>query len=298
MMSIDELNEKFGIEAEVGFYEEGELVYTMVSNKHADATISLYGAHLLNYNPARNMEVLWMSSESAFETGKAIRGGIPVCFPWFGLHETNEKLPQHGFARLMNWEVTETKTLNDGATRIVMQLCSTEESKKYWPHDFCAEMIFTIGEKLEVALKITNPGDTEWDYTCALHTYFSVSAIQNISIEGLEKTPYQNQLDGGDHVQEAALLQINKPTTHHYYNTVSDTVIHDPVFNRRIRIEKSGSKNTTVWNPWAETCAQIGDMPDNAYETFVCVETVNKFNNEIRLAPGKSHTTTAAIGIE
>lgn len=297
-MNIDDLNEKFGIEAEIGFYEEGELDYVMVSNKHADATICLYGAHLVNYNPARNMEILWMSPESEFENGKAIRGGVPVCFPWFGLHNTDENLPQHGFARILNWEVISTETLANGGNQIVLQLCSSDETKKYWPHDFCAEMIFTIGAKLELSLKITNPSEVEWDYTCALHSYFSVSAIQNISVEGLEKTRYQNQLDGGDYIQETPLLVIDKPTTHHYYDTLSDCLIHDPVFGRRIRIEKEGSKNSTVWNPWVETCAQMGDMPDNAYETFVCVETVNKINDEIRLAPGESHQTTTIISAE
>lgn len=297
-MNIDDLNEQFGIEAEIGFYEEGGLVYAMVSNKHADATISLHGAHILNYNPARNVEILWMSPESAMEQGKAIRGGVPVCFPWFGPHDTNNDMPMHGFARLLNWEVTATKTLASGANQIVMQLNSSDETKKYWAHDFSAEMTFTIGAKLEISLKVENTSQLEFDYTCALHSYFSVSAIQNISIEGLEKTRYQNQLDGGDYVQETPLLIIDKPTTHHYYDTVSDCLIHDPVFNRRIRIEKTGSKNSTVWNPWAETCAQMGDMPDNAYETFVCLETVNKINNEIRLAPGESHETTAIISAE
>jgi len=149
-MNVDDLNEKFGIEAEVGFYEEDDFVYAMVSNKHADATICLHGAHILNYSPARNMEVLWMSPKSSFENGKAIRGGIPVCFPWFGMHESDEKLPQHGFVRIMNWEVTKTETLHGGESLVVFQLCSSDETKKYWEHDFYAEMIFTIGAKLNV----------------------------------------------------------------------------------------------------------------------------------------------------
>lgn len=297
-MNVDELNDKYAIEAEVGFYEEDELVFVMVSNKYADATICLYGAHILSYNPVRNMEVLWMSPESSFETGKAIRGGIPVCFPWFGMHESNDSLPQHGFARIMDWKLIKTKTLAEGENQIIMQLCSSDETKKYWASDFCAEMIFTIGTKLEVTLKVTNPSTETIEYTSALHSYFSLSAIQNITIEGFENTRYQNQLDGGDYIQETPLLAIDKAVTNHYYNTESDNVINDPVFNRRIRIEKSGSKNSTVWNPWDETCSKMSDIPDDGYESFVCVETVNKIDNSIKLAPGESHETTAIIGVE
>uniref|UniRef100_UPI003216B6B5 D-hexose-6-phosphate mutarotase n=1 Tax=uncultured Draconibacterium sp. TaxID=1573823 RepID=UPI003216B6B5 len=297
-MDIEELNDRFGIEGEIGFYEEDDMGYAMVSNKFADATISLYGAQILNFNPSRNMEILWMSPESSFEKGKAIRGGIPVCFPWFGMHETDEKMPQHGFARIMDWQVTKTETLPGGESLISMQLCSSDKTKKYWLHDFCAEMTFTVGNQLEVTLKVTNTADTAIDYTCALHSYFSLSAIENITIEGLQNTRYQNQIDGGDYLQEKPFLEIKEATTHHYYNTETACIVNDPVFNRKIKIEKSGSKNTTVWNPWAETCIKMSDVPDDAYHTFVCVETVNKINDVIKLAQGESHETTAIIGFD
>jgi len=131
-----------------------------------------------------------------------------------------------------------------------------------------------------------------------LHSYFNLSSIENIAIEGLENKSYQNQLDGKEYVQEKRLLMIDKAETRHYYNTEDDAVIIDPVFNRKIRIEKSGSKNTTVWNPWEKTCAQMEDMQDDAFYTFVCVETVNKINNKIKLLPGEQHETKAIIGVE
>lgn len=294
-MDFDDLDDKFGIEAEIGFYEEDNLVYAMVSNKYGDATICLYGAHIVSFTPAKNVEILWMSPYSSFEQGKAIRGGIPVCFPWFGPHESDENLPQHGFARIMNWEVTKTETLDSGENLICLQLCSSEETKKYWSHDFCAEMIFTIGTKLSVTLKVNNTSAEAIEYTSALHSYFSLSGIENISIQGLENTRYQNQLDGGDYIQETPLLAINNAETRHYYDTDQACIISDPIFNRNIRIEKEGSKNSTVWNPWAETCVEMSDMPDDAYETFVCLETVNKIDDVIKLAPGESHETTAII---
>ena len=294
-MNVDDLNEEFGIEAELGLYEEDGMAFIMVSNKHAEATISIYGAQILNYNPSRNVEILWMSPESRFEEGKAIRGGIPVCFPWFGPHQSNESLPQHGFARIMNWKLVNTESLQGGENRIVLQLCSSDKTKRYWNHDFCAEMIFTVGSKLDVSLKVTNTSATPIDYTCALHSYFSLSAIDNITIEGLKDTAYENQLDGGDYTQGDELLSVEGEITRHYYNTESTCIIHDPVFNRSIQIEKEGSKNSTVWNPGAETSAKMGDVSDNAFETFVCLETVNKIDDVIELDTGESHTTPAII---
>jgi glucose-6-phosphate 1-epimerase len=298
-MNVDELNDKFGIEGEIGFAElEGDLVFAMIANKYADANISLYGAHITGFRPIGNMDVLWMSPLSKFREGSAIRGGIPVCFPWFGPHESNENLPQHGFARLLNWEVIETKSTQNGESLLSLQLCSSDKTKRYWPYDFCAEMIFTIGLSLTVTLKITNTSSVYFEYTSALHSYFSLSSIENIAIEGLKNTRYQSQLDGGDYLQESPLLRISEAETRHYYNTETPAIIYDPVFNRRIRIDKTGSRNTTIWNPWVETCEEMEDMPDDGYLTFVCLETVNKIGDIINLAPGEFHQTTAEISIE
>lgn len=298
-MNIEELDEKFGIEGEIGFAEmEGDLPFAMISNRYADVDICIYGAQLTSLRPKGAIDVLWMSPFSIFEEGKAIRGGIPVCFPWFGPHISDSSMPQHGFARILMWEVTETRTLSKGESYISFKLCSSETTRKYWPHDFCAEMIFVIGPKISVTLKITNTSSVDLDYTAALHTYFNLSAIENIQVEGLENTPYENQLDGKRYVQKEKMLTISEAITRHYFDTTADCIIHDPYFGRSIRIGKEGSKCATIWNPGAETCAEMSDMPNNGYETFVCLETVNKINDHIQLAVGESHETTAIISVE
>ena len=298
-MDIDELNEKFGVEGEVGFMElDGDLPFITITNKYAEADICLYGAQITSFRPMRTTDVLWMSPYSIFEKGKAIRGGIPVCFPWFGPHGSDSALPQHGFARTSMWEVTKVDTLEKGETYVSMQLKSSEETKAYWPHDFVAEMIFVIGDSLSVTLKVTNPSDSAISYTSALHTYFNLSAIENIKIAGLANTHYENQLDGNRYVQEEELLEVSEAITRHYFDTEADCNIHDPYFKRDIRIAKEGSKCSTVWNPGAEVCEQMSDMPNDGHETFVCLETVNKINDQIDLAPGESHETTAVISVE
>lgn len=298
MIDIDQLEEQFSIEGEVGFAElENELIFITVSNRYADADICLYGAHVTSFRPHNTMDVLWMSPESKFEVGTPIRGGIPVCFPWFGPHKTEPEKPMHGFARLMYWEVAETASLPGGETSVRLQLCSSEATKVFWPYDFCAELNLTVGRKLTVALKVANTSDQPMEYTCALHSYFSLSLIDNISITGLQNTAYHNQLDGSDGFQDTEKLEIHRPETRHYFNTEAPCVIEDPVFRRKIGIEKSGSKITTVWNPGQETCSKMADLPDDGYLTFVCVETVNAFENVVRIAPGESHETSAIIGL-
>jgi glucose-6-phosphate 1-epimerase len=299
MIDITKLEDKFGVKGEIGFSKpENNLLFLTVKNKFAEADICVYGAQITSFRPHNSKDILWMSSESSFEVGKPIRGGIPVCFPWFGPHKTDSSKPQHGFARLMYWDLVETANTPGGETLVRLELCSSEETKAYWPYDFCAEMTIIVGQTLQVSLKVTNSDDQPFDYTCALHSYYNVSDIENIAITGLLGVNYHSQLEHGEFVQAIPVIEIKKAETRHYHNTEATCLIEDSVFDRKIRVAKSGSKITTVWNPGKETCATIGDMPNDAYKTFVCVEAVNAFDDAIILSPGDSHTTSAMIGLE
>jgi len=299
MIEINELNDKFSIKGEVKFERmENDLVFCSVSNNFADARICLYGAHVTSFKPQNSQEILWMSPKSSFEVGKPIRGGIPVCFPWFGPHQSDSEKPQHGFARLMYWEVAETSSMPGGETRVRLQLCSSEMTKAFWPYDFCAELTVVVGQTLSINLNIINKSSESIEYTCALHTYYNLSSIENSTITGLQGANYHSQLEPGAFIQELPEIKIQKAETRHYHNTEATCIIKDSIFGRNIQVAKAGSKITTVWNPGKETCAQIGDLPDDAYLTFVCVEAVNAFDNVISLAPNESHTTSVMIGLE
>lgn len=299
MIDIEELDDKFSIEGELGFAElDGDLPFITVSNKYADADICLYGAHIISFRPRNTMDLLWMSPDSAFEGGKAIRGGIPVCFPWFGPHKTDPEKPQHGFGRLMFWDVAATSTNASGETEVRLRLNSSDETKAYWPYDFCAEMIFVVGKKLTATLSVTNTSAEPFSYTCALHTYYSLSALESISVEGLKGLTYYNQLTGETEIQDEENLEISDAVTRHYLNTETAVIINDSAFRRRIKVDKAGSKVTTVWNPGAETCEKIGDMPDDGYETFLCIEAANGYGYPVSLNPGESFETSAIIGID
>lgn len=299
MIDIEKLNDKFSIKGEVRFIQpENNLIFLTVSNKYANAEICLYGAHITSFRPHNSREILWMSPKTSFEIGKPIRGGIPVCFPWFGLHKTDPEKPQHGFGRLVYWDVIEVASKPDGETFVRLQLCSSEQTKAYWPYDFCAQITIIIGATLTLSLKVTNLSDKPFEYTCALHSYYNISSLENISIGGLQGARYHSQLEPGEFIQESPKIEILKAETRHYHNTEATCVIEDTIFERKIRIAKAGSKITTVWNPGKETCATISDIPDDGYLRFVCVEAVNAFDDVIFLTPNESHITSALIGLE
>ena len=167
MVDIEKLNDAFGIEGKVKFAKmENDLVYLSVTNKYADAKISLYGAHIMSFRPPNSEDILWMSPKSSFQVGQPIRGGIPVCFPWFGPHKTDLAKPQHGFGRLMYWDLVETAAKPCGETVVSLQLCSSKETKAYWPFDFCAELKVVIGQTLDISLKVTNQSIFHASFGC------------------------------------------------------------------------------------------------------------------------------------
>ena len=298
MKTIDQLEELYSIEGEVGFFEHDEgLISITVSNKYADAEIYLQGAQVTGFRPTNAMEILWMSPDSFFEPGKAIRGGIPLCFPWFGPSK-EEGQPQHGFARLMNWDVEEVKVLSNSETFIRLQLCSSEETKTFWPHDFCAELLITVARNLTASLKVTNTSELDFEYTCALHSYFEVSEISHISIYGLKDTKYHHSFAPEVFTQEEDLLEIKQEENRYYFDTEATCLIEDLAYQRKIEVGKTGSKVTVVWNPGEENCTNMADVPDNGYQKFVCVEAVNSLDDVVRLSPQQSHETSVVLGIQ
>ena len=299
MINIDELEDRFSIEGEVGFYEgDGELIYISVCNKYADAEICLYGAHVTSFIPNGSFDLLWMSPESDFEVGKPIRGGIPLCFPWFGPHATDPSKPAHGFARLMYWDVAETASLENGETLVKLQLNASDETRAYWPFDFRAELSIIVSRTLSVSLNIFNTGSQPFEYSAALHSYFSVSEIKNVLVEGLQGVSYYNGFGNELTVQQEKFIKIEKEENRRYVNTNSECLIFDTIFRRVITAAKEGSNVTVVWTPWEETCAKMNDMPDDGYQDFICVEAVNAYNDTITLAPGAKHATTAILSSE
>ena len=297
-MNITDLNQ-FAIDNRVKFTTgKGGWIYAHLENNGATAFVSLYGAHVLHYTPKDGSEVLWNTEKSFFEQGKPIRGGIPVCWPWFGPHATDTTKPMHGFARLSMWEVKKTQITTTGETELVLSLRDNDQTFALWPFHFQANIIIRLGDKLTLSLDITNTGSEQFTFADALHTYLRVGDVSQISIEGLQGATY---LDGTNKnnsiVQSEKLIEIKKEENRRYINTSADCIVNDPVLKRKIRIEKQNSNTTVVWNPWIDVAKFMADMDDEGYKTMVCVEAANAFNDTVTLEPNQVFKMSTSIGL-
>lgn len=300
MNTIDALNRKFVAGNHLRFTQLAEgIVVAEIDNPLATATISLHGGHVVAWWPKhQTTPVLWLSKLAKLVSGKAIRGGVPICWPWFGAHPSNVKLPAHGYARIAPWEVTSARTLGSGATEITLTLLDTDLSRAHWSNMVQLSVRITVGEALEVALTTTNESNQEIVLTEGLHTYFQISDIVNIRVLGLDGCEYVDLVSDNIRRRQAGAVEFDSELGRIYVNTKTTCVIEDPPLNRRIRIEKSGSLSTAVWNPWAITAAKMDDLGQNGWSDMVCVESANALENRLTINAGESHTLTAIYLVE
>ncbi|OGT18653.1 MAG: hypothetical protein A2V90_02385, partial [Gammaproteobacteria bacterium RBG_16_57_12] len=280
MSDLSALNTRLGIAGQLVFEEApAGFAVAKISNRHASARIALQGAHVMSWNPGHHQGVIWLSGDASFAPGKSIRGGVPVCWPWFGAHVTEPGFPAHGFARTVSWEITDTKSLDDGATFLALRLTGTDATRRQWPHTTPLECHITVGATLEIELITRNQGSTPVTIGEALHTYFTVGDIREAQILGLENGLYVDKVDNGQRKRQTGAVEFTGETDRVYLDTMADCLIVDPVLNRRIRITKRGSQSTVVWTPWAEKAVKMGDMGENGYLKMVCVESANALDN-------------------
>ncbi len=294
-----ELNQKYGIRDQLVFAEgPGGLIIAEIKNPHGEAAVALHGGHVLSFRPRDCEPVLWLSQNSYFQTGKAIRGGIPVCWPWFGDHPTDTAKPAHGFVRTADWSVSESEKLADESTYLKLSIADSEETLKLWPHRFQLEIHITVSNTLGVKLIATNINNKPFTCGGALHSYFNVSSIANIMIKGLEGYSYLDKLDQGRRKVQEGAVTIGNETDRIYLDTKTDCTIEDSGMQRRIGISKNGSRTTVVWNPWIDKAEKMKDFGDSEYKQMVCVETVNADTDVFSLAPGDTHTLESVIRVE
>jgi glucose-6-phosphate 1-epimerase len=296
---IAALEQRFGIAGEVSFAEGPHgMPVADVSNAQAMGCIALQGAQLLSWAPHSQELVIWLSPLAKFGPGKAVRGGVPVCWPWFGPHAGEPSFPAHGFARTAPWEAVEAEALEDGSDRLGFRLIRDEASFGLWPHSTPVEIRYTLGAALEIELRTCNQTPNPITLGEALHTYFNVGDVRRIKIEGLDGCEYLDKVDGGQRRRQSGPVAINGETDRVYLDTTADCVIEDPGLGRRIRIEKLGSRSTVVWNPWEEKARKMGDIPEDGYLGMVCVESANAGENAVTLAPGEEHRLWARYSVE
>ncbi len=285
-MSTSQWRKTLEIPGRVLFSEgNGDLSKLEINTQWSTAEIYLHGAHITNFQLKEQPPILFMSQLSRFSDGVAIRGGIPVIFPWFGPREGEAA---HGFARTQTWELKEVSQSVTGEVVLRLRLPDSPSAALF--PKFTADYWITVGKTLAVQLVIANESDGgDFTFENCLHSYFHVGDIDATSITGLKGFDY---LDKTDHfsrkTERADHLKITQETDRVYLNTEGAVEIHDSKLNRRIRIQKSGSLSTVLWNPWAEKAGQMPDFGDEEYRQMVCVESGNVAENRVTLPAGKS----------
>lgn len=272
-------------------FEEGSggLLRAVVHTPVAKGEIYLHGAHVASFQPAGQPPVIWMSAAANFESGKPIRGGVPICFPWFGPHPSDASAPMHGTARTKEWEMIAASRLADGGIGIAMQTTIDAMTLRFQVN---------FGLQLQMSLHTELPFSAESSVRLeeALHTYFHVGDIRSVSIDGLESVQYYDKMNQGTLTPASQQpIRFTCETDRVYFDTGDTCVLHDPALQRTITVRKTGSRSTVVWNPWIAKSAKLPDFGDQEWPTMVCIESANAANNAIELQPGQNHTLSVSI---
>ncbi|HUW75387.1 MAG TPA: D-hexose-6-phosphate mutarotase [Gallionella sp.] len=293
MTTAQHLNNQFGINAELNFVEDSSgLIVAEIRNAQATASLCLQGAHLMSWQPgSQPVPVVWLSRDAKLAAGKSIRGGAPVCWPWFGAHASEAGFPGHGFARTVPWRMVESGKEPDGATRLTLRLQENEKTRAQWRHDCTLDLTVVVGETLRMELTTENSGAGDFTIGEALHTYFRIGDIGAVRVSGLENCDYWDKVGGSTLKKQSGVIDFSGETDRVYVNTADECVIEDDKLRRRIHVAKSGSRSTVVWTPWAEKAGKMGDMgqPDG-WREMLCVESVNALENVVKVAAGTRHT--------
>lgn len=299
-MTLADLNARFGLAEQLEFIDgPNGLIFAQIDNTLGTAYICLQGAHITTFRPKDQDEpVIWVSKFAKFAPGKSIRGGAPVCWPWFGAHASEAGFPGHGFARTVMWEVTHSAALPSGETEITLALQENEQTHAQWPNKTRVELNVIVGKSLKASLNTTNLGDTPVQISEALHTYFQISDIEEVQVTGLENTIYLDKVGETARKTQSGAITFSGEVDRVYVDTTATCVILDPGFKRRIVIAKTDSRSTVVWTPWNEKADKMGDFGPDGWRQMVCVESANALENIVTVAPSATHAMQVEYSAE
>ena len=272
----------------------GGLPFIDLSNAFGEAVVCTQGAQLTSWQPRGAAHpVTFASAAMQYVAGRSLRGGIPICWPWFGPHPSDPALPAHGFARNLPWDATAPRQLPGGETELALFLGDSDATRGRWPHNFRLECRITVGAALTVELLTTNTGSEPFSVTEALHTYFLVGDVSAVAVTGLDGVDYADKVDGGLRKRQAGPITFRGETDRVYLGTTATCTITDPLLGRRIIVAKEGSRSTIVWNPGPQKAAGFADLgaaddPQGrgGWRQLVCVESGNALDDRVSVAPG------------
>lgn len=259
-----------------------------ITHPRCSARVAGHGAHVMEWRPAGHEPVLYLSPESVFRDGKAIRGGVPVCWPWFNAHPSRPELPSHGFARTRVWRL-ESAAGDEEGVRLDFELRDNDATRALWPHAFRLRLSIRLGASLRLGLSTENTGEAAFSITQALHTYIAVRDISSVRVEGFDGASYLDTAGAPAERTQTGEVVFTGEVDRLYASAGPATVV-DKTGKRGLHVATSGSHTLVVWNPWIEKAAALKDLPDEDYRRFVCVETANAWRDTVEVAPGQTHT--------
>ena len=282
-----------------------ELIAVTVSNDEATATLFLQGAQLSHYQRHGEEPVIWCSPLCDYASGSPLRGGIPVCWPWFGDAGKNpdavkrqlqsENLPAHGFVRNLEWEINSIEQPNTGETKLLFVLQLKGDEDPSWPHATELRMQFHIGAQLTVTFSVCNQSTETIAFSSALHSYFALSEINNVHIDGLSGLEYTDCLQDWTSHQQQGQLFIREEVDRIYHGTKQPISIVDQPWQRTIEITSEGSQSAVIWNPWINKSRRLSQFDANAFKSMLCIETANADRDHVELGPSGEHHLTVKI---
>lgn len=269
--------------------------FVIINNSLATAKIALQGAHVMQWKPhAIKHQVLWLSSQAKYIEGRSIRGGVPICWPWFGAHPTDGSFCTHGFARVIPWIIQSIDDLESGATQIKLFMVQTSEVTRQLSYKFELKILITIGKSIHLNLETSNLAAQPFTIGEGYHTYFQISDIEKIRISGLENVLYSDKINTYQKSKQQSEITFNDEFDRAYLNTQNSCLIYDEGLKRIITVKKEFSDTTVVWTPWEKKAKEMGDMgQDGEWRTMVCVENVNTLENAVIVYPNQTHSLIA-----
>ena len=274
----------------------GGLPKVSITSPEATGEMYLHGAHVTSWRPAGAEEVLYVSPNSRWEDGRTIRGGVPICFPWFGDKSDDPTAPAHGFVRTKAWQLLSIEQNSEGVA-VIMVTESDAGTKRLWPADFRLVHRATFGSELILELVLTNTGTTPLRFEEALHSYYRVGDVTKARLRGLDSVHYLDKTDSNHEKAQQGDIVIAEETDRIYLNTKHALELDDPVLSRQTRITKENSLTTVVWNPWVQKVRAISDLGEGEWARMVCVETSNVSSFAVDLAPGQEHRMKATVRV-
>lgn len=282
----------------------GDLEIWRISAQGQELWVTDQGAQILRYGRSDERPVIWLSEQAGFRCGHSARGGIPVCWPWFGALERNPlavqqhyqalDAPAHGLVRSLPWTLVEAVSDVDEA-RLTFAFDSREQPLQGWSGQARVMLHITLGEQLQIHLSNHNLGEQPLTISQALHSYFAVSDIRQVRVEGLEGTGYVDALRDWQVFEQPGTVTFEGETDRLYLQTPRQMSIVDPLWQRRIDLQVAGSASAVVWNPWVAKSRRLSDFAEDAWQRMLCIETANVLEDCLLLAPGETHQLALAI---